>query len=407
MKHISLIVVVVWSLLLPLRSVFAATVPAVQDTATTAASTVTVGTGKAPTLLVLPNRDALLRFNLADLPAGYDAATLQSARLKIYVARVIKAGDLALHVVTQDWSETANGPAPSLAALPVTTFASGTFRSKAFVVVDVTETVRAWLTDPSTNFGVALIAAGATPTARVTLAAKEGPGIGPVAELEVEASVPAGNGNASAVGTSIVSGGSNNIIVLGADFATIPGGDSNAIGALGDFSLAAGRRAKVNHQGSFVWADSTNADFSSTANNQFRIRAANGLSLANDGGGSNTYPIGTYFRDNSIFAWGRVTLNGALDSNFNVASVTHVSAGVYTITLNSPASSGFSLITSAVAEVDSTVSLPAAPVPPVGAANVRITVVDKIASGASFNVYIYNGSFALVDNDFEFVVTGR
>ena len=41
--------------------------------------------------------------------------------------------------------------------------------------------------------------------------------------------------------------------------------------------MAAGRRAKAVNTGSFVWADSTNADFTSTADNQFSIRATNGV----------------------------------------------------------------------------------------------------------------------------------
>ena len=39
-------------------------------------------------------------------------------------------------------------------------------------------------------------------------------------------------------------------------------------------SFAAGNRAKALHTGSFVWADSTYADFASTAANQFLVRAA-------------------------------------------------------------------------------------------------------------------------------------
>ncbi len=55
-------------------------------------------------------------------------------------------------------------------------------------------------------------------------------------------------------------------------YATVPGGYANK--ALGNYSFAAGRRAKAIHLGSFVWADSsTDADFASTANNQFLIRA--------------------------------------------------------------------------------------------------------------------------------------
>ena len=57
--------------------------------------------------------------------------------------------------------------------------------------------------------------------------------------------------------------------------ATVPGGKDNT--AQGYYSFAAGRRAKANHDGAFVWADSTDADFASTANDQFVVRASGGV----------------------------------------------------------------------------------------------------------------------------------
>lgn len=92
--------------------------------------------------------------------------------------------------------------------------------------------------------------------------------------------------NASA---ATISGGSGNVIQLGANDSTIgggfvnmcagsgstvPGGDHN--NANGDYSFAAGRQAKANHDGAFVWADSTAADFASQRANQFRARALGG-----------------------------------------------------------------------------------------------------------------------------------
>jgi len=56
------------------------------------------------------------------------------------------------------------------------------------------------------------------------------------------------------------------------------GGHSNV--ASGDFSFAAGNGAKASHQGSFVWADDNGGAFSSTANNQFSVRALGGVRLA-------------------------------------------------------------------------------------------------------------------------------
>jgi hypothetical protein len=58
--------------------------------------------------------------------------------------------------------------------------------------------------------------------------------------------------------------------------ATVPGGDQNVAGPN---SLAAGHRAKAIHQGSFVWADSNQADFASSGVNQFLIRAAGGVGI--------------------------------------------------------------------------------------------------------------------------------
>jgi len=61
-------------------------------------------------------------------------------------------------------------------------------------------------------------------------------------------------------------------------WATVPGGGGNK--AAGYFSLAAGKRAKALHHGSFVWADSAGSDdFVSTGIDQFLVRAAGGLGV--------------------------------------------------------------------------------------------------------------------------------
>ncbi len=72
-----------------------------------------------------------------------------------------------------------------------------------------------------------------------------------------------------------VSGGLND--TASGHKATVPGGFANK--ASGNFSLAAGQRAKAVTTGAFVWADATNADFASTASNQFLIRASGGVGI--------------------------------------------------------------------------------------------------------------------------------
>ncbi|KAA3631603.1 MAG: hypothetical protein DWP97_12645 [Calditrichaeota bacterium] len=74
---------------------------------------------------------------------------------------------------------------------------------------------------------------------------------------------------------SFIAGGLQNI--ADGPFSSILGGTANY--TLGDNALAAGYRAQANHIGSFVWADKTEEDFSTTADNQFIIRATGGVGI--------------------------------------------------------------------------------------------------------------------------------
>ena len=89
------------------------------------------------------------------------------------------------------------------------------------------------------------------------------------------ATVGGGANNSASGFYSTVGGGINNN--AGGNYSTIPGGV--ACTAAGDYSFAAGKQAKANHQGAFVWADSANADFASSGNDQFLIRAAGGVGI--------------------------------------------------------------------------------------------------------------------------------
>jgi hypothetical protein len=59
--------------------------------------------------------------------------------------------------------------------------------------------------------------------------------------------------------------------------ATVPGGFLNT--AQGDYSFAAGRSAKANARGTFVWADSGGADFTATITDSFNVRASGGITM--------------------------------------------------------------------------------------------------------------------------------
>jgi hypothetical protein len=86
------------------------------------------------------------------------------------------------------------------------------------------------------------------------------------------ASVVGGAFNSASGFESFVGGGSSNT-ASGAN-SVVPGGSYNT--ASGRFSFAAGRRASAQHDGAFVWGDSTDAAVASSGANQFVVRASGG-----------------------------------------------------------------------------------------------------------------------------------
>jgi hypothetical protein len=111
---------------------------------------------------------------------------------------------------------------------------------------------------------------GNTASANATTVSGEGNSATNLWATVVGGSVNIAGGVAAAIG-----GGYGNT-ATGGD-ATVPGGQFNV--AAGSLSFAAGQKAQALHQGAFVWADSQNAVFASTANNQFLIRAQGGVGI--------------------------------------------------------------------------------------------------------------------------------
>ena len=138
----------------------------------------------------------------------------------------------------------------------------------------------------------------------------------------VYATVGGGNLNTASGTASVIGGGQVNTVAglratvgggafnyAPGDYATIPGGSDN--NASGVHSFAAGQRAKALHNGAFVWADSTAADFASTANNQFNVRASGGARFVTSGAGlSVDGPVAASFVG-----------NGAGITNMNIATL--------------------------------------------------------------------------------------
>jgi hypothetical protein len=99
----------------------------------------------------------------------------------------------------------------------------------------------------------------------------------------VAGSITPGAGNSATVGGGIANTASGEHATVGGGIAnkasgnraTVPGGRDNT--AKGDYSFAAGRQARADHQGAFVWGDSTEAEIHSGNDNQFIVRANGGF----------------------------------------------------------------------------------------------------------------------------------
>jgi hypothetical protein len=116
--------------------------------------------------------------------------------------------------------------------------------------------------------------------------------------------VAGGAGNSASNTSATVAGGASN--TADGFASTVSGGANNT--ASGSYSHAAGFRAKATNMGSFVWADATNADFSSTADNQFAVRANGGVRF-------NTGSAAVTVNDNTIWHAGNDGGGSGLDAD--------------------------------------------------------------------------------------------
>ncbi|MHC4863947.1 MAG: tail fiber domain-containing protein, partial [Planctomycetota bacterium] len=135
--------------------------------------------------------------------------------------------------------------------------------------------------DNDANDDYATVGGGRGNTASGSAATVSGGGkVGPGAKTGNTAggdfsTVGGGSANTASGYSSTVAGGAGN--TASGSRSTVPGGSLNTAG--GDYSFAAGLLAKANHDGTFVWADSTNADFISSGPDQFLIRASGGVGI--------------------------------------------------------------------------------------------------------------------------------
>jgi formylglycine-generating enzyme required for sulfatase activity len=194
--------------------------------------------GTGTTLPVSRTRTAFVRFAVEE--TGMTAGLVEKARLTLYFPSVTKVGDLSLHVVTQDWEEIFTGPTrlhPAIGA-SFLTIPSGSVVKKQFVIVDVTQQVKDWLTNPGSNFGIAVTSPDGL--VNVTIGSKEGSASGYPPLLEI---VPTSIGQTGAMGPQGPTGATGPagpvgpVGPQGITGATGPAGPIGATGATGPQGL--------------------------------------------------------------------------------------------------------------------------------------------------------------------------
>jgi hypothetical protein len=129
-------------------------------------ATPTTNYGSSIILVVASGNNTYMKFNLSGVPAG---PSVSKATLRLFVDAVVTGGQFDVYNLpsTPSWSESTlkyNTPPPALGASatgghPITVSTSS---YNTFVLIDITSTVQGWLTNPSSNNGVALALVGST-----------------------------------------------------------------------------------------------------------------------------------------------------------------------------------------------------------------------------------------------------
>jgi hypothetical protein len=154
-----------------------------------------------------------IQFNLASVPTG---ASISQATLKLYVNTVTTAGAFELYAVNGAWTESAltYSLAPALGSVIDSNVPITTADKNQYILVPMTSTVQGWVTTPSTNNGIALVAVGSF---NATFDSKETTTTSHPPELDIVFAGGGGSGITginTAAGSGLIGGGTSGTLNL-------------------------------------------------------------------------------------------------------------------------------------------------------------------------------------------------
>ena len=223
--------------------IWAAEAPLTADTYVSSAGP-SANFGLMENVLVGSGNVGLLAFDVSGFSAG---TTVTNAWLHLFVNSVPAGGALTFTVVNSSWSESAvnRNIEPSVASTSFASIAAST--ANAYVTIDVTTQVQAWITTPSVNFGIEITA---LPGVLVALDARENTHTSHPALLDVVVLAGGGAGPQGAVGrdggvgaTGAIGpagpvGPTGSAGPAGAQGSTGPAGATGSVGAAGSVGPA-------------------------------------------------------------------------------------------------------------------------------------------------------------------------
>jgi hypothetical protein len=183
------------------------------DTYTNSAAT-TTNYGAQKTLNVDAAKEiTYIQFNLASVPTG---ASISQATLKLYVNTVTTAGAFELYAVNGAWTESGltYSLAPALGSVIDSNVPITTADKNQYILIPMTSTVQEWLTTPSSNNGIALVAVGSF---NATFDSKETATTSHPPELDVVFAGGGGSGITgidTAAGSGLIGGGTSGTLNL-------------------------------------------------------------------------------------------------------------------------------------------------------------------------------------------------